>query len=93
MIPVSSTPDFVTSGINLEWKLRFEFITSRVGDNEEMDEGLIDLMEEVARDERGSVKAAVQGLACESFDVTVPLKVYGSSPSFDEKTEPDDFPI
>lgn len=90
MIPITSTPEFVTSGINLEWRLRFEFITNRIRDGEEMDEGL---MEEVARDERGSVKAAVQDLACESFDVTVPLRIYGASASFDEKTEPDQFPI
>ncbi|KAL6717475.1 Golgi membrane exchange factor (Ric1p-Rgp1p) subunit [Lecanora helva] len=93
MIPVTSTPDFVTSGVHLEWRLRFEFVTNRVGDIDEMDENVANLMEEVARDERGSVKAAVQGLTCESFDITVPLRVYGAIATIDETNEPDQLPI
>lgn len=93
MIPTASTPEFITSGINLEWKLRFEFATSRLGDAEELEEGIDGQMEEVARDERGSVRAAVQGLPCEIFDVTVPLKVYGATAKFDEKTETGDLSI
>ena len=93
MIPTASTPDFITSGINLEWKLRFEFVTSRLGDAEEAEDGINGIMEEVARDERGSVQAAVQGLPCETFDVTVPLRVYGAMVGYDEKTEAGDFSI
>lgn len=91
-IPSTATPEFITSGISLEWSLRFVFVTSRLGDAEESDESPDDLMDEVARDERGSVNAAVQVLLCESFDVTVPLRVYGAV-GFDEKTEAGDFPI
>lgn len=93
LIPSSSTPDFVTSGVNLEWKLRFEFVTSRISDLEESDEGTGDLMEEIIRDDRGSVKAAVQGLPCETFDVTVPLRVYGATGHLDENHEAGEFPI
>ena len=93
VIPATSTPEFITSGINLEWKLRFEFVTSRVGDADELEEGIGGLMEEVARDERGIVQAAIQGLSCKTFDVTVPLRVYGATVGFDEKTEIGDFPI
>ena len=93
IIPTASTPEFITSGINLEWKLRFEFVTHRLGDAEGLGEGIDGLMEEVARDERGSVQAAVQGLQCETFDVTVPLRVYGATAKFDEKTEAGNFPI
>lgn len=93
MIPTASTPEFITSGINLEWKLRFEFATGRLGDAEELEEGIDAQMEEVARDERGSVQAAVQGLTCEIFDVTIPLKVYGSTTNLDEKTETGDISI
>lgn len=93
MIPTASTPEFITSGINLEWKLRFEFVTARLGGTEELEEETFGLMEEVARDERGSVHAAVQGLPCETFDVTVPLRVYGATAKFDEKTEAGNFPI
>ncbi len=92
-IPTASTPEFITSGVNLEWKLRFEFVTSRLGDAEELTEGVDGLLEEVARDERGSVLAAVQGLPCETVDVTVPLRVYGATGQFDEKTEAGEFSI
>ena len=93
IIPLTSTPEFITSGINLEWKLRFEFVTTRLGDSEGLEEETCTLMEEVARDERGSFQAAVQGLPCETFDVTVPLRVYGATAEFDEKTVAGDFPI
>ena len=93
IIPTASTPEFFTSGINLEWKLRFEFVTTRLGDADESVEETEGLMEEVARDERGSVHAAVQLLPCETFDVTVPLKVYGAAPKFDGKTEAARFQI
>ena len=93
IIPTASTPEFVTSGINLEWKLRFEFVTTRLGDADELVEETRGLMEEVAKDERGSVHAAMQLLPCETFDVTVPLRVYGAAPKFDGKTRPADFYI
>ena len=83
-IPLTAAPEFVTTGVNLEWRLRFEFVTGRLGEHEDLGEGVEDLMEEVAKDERGSVKAAVQGLPCETFDVTVPLRVYGAVGPFDE---------
>ena len=86
IIPLMSTPEFITSGVNLEWKLRFEFVTARLGDDGVMEEDTCGLTEEVARDERGIVQAAVQGLPCETFDVTVPLRVYGTTVGFDEKT-------
>lgn len=91
-IPSTATPEFITSGISLEWSLRFEFVTSRLSGTEESDEGPEDLTEEVARDERGSVNAAMQVLPCESFEVNVPLRVYGAV-GFDEKPEASDFPI
>ena len=93
IIPTASTPEFITSGINLEWKLRFEFVTARLGDAEDKEEETCGLMEEVARDERGSVQAAVQGLACETFDVTVPLRVYGATADSDREIEAGNFPI
>lgn len=72
MIPWNATPEFVTSGVSLEWKLRFEFVTSVAPKSQE------DLMEEVGRDERGSLYAALQELYTETFEVGVPLKVFGA---------------
>ena len=91
IIPTNVTPGFITSGISLEWNLRFEFVTGRNRHDEEIEDE--DLLEEVAKDDRGSVAAAVQALSCETFDVAVPLKIYGVTSTFDEKNEIGDFPI
>lgn len=97
VIPVSATPDFLTSGISHEWKLRFEFVTRRMKEDEEPSSGSDDLLEELAQDERGNergtVAAGVQMMPCETFDVTVPLQVYGATTGFDELNEVGDFPI
>lgn len=91
VIPTSATPGFITSGVSLEWNLRFEFVTGR---NRQV-EGIEgeNLLEEIAKDGRGSVVAAVQALSCDIFDVMVPLKVYGATSNFDEKIETGDLPI
>ena len=93
MIPTTATPEFITTGVNLEWNLRFEFVTEKSGAFDEFDEDFDGLMEEVAKDDRGTVKAAAQGLPCETFDVAVPLRVYGATSAFDENTESGSFPI
>ncbi|KAI9697222.1 MAG: hypothetical protein M1836_004786 [Candelina mexicana] len=77
-IPVNATPEFITSGVSLNWKLRVEFVTPRLTGEEEGEGGGHGLLEEVARDERGTVLAAVEGLLCESFEVAVPIRVYGA---------------
>jgi hypothetical protein len=92
-IPANATPGFITSGVTLEWKLRFEFVTSQTSDGADLHDNLDDLMEEIARDDRGIVMAAVQGLPCETFDVTVPLRIYGATAGFGEKNETGEIPI
>lgn len=145
-IPVGATPEFVTSGVGLEWKIRLEFVVpfqsqqqqlqlqrrlenveegaeegeENEGDEEEEEDadadadavggvasgeerrGLVSrqrrqqeerrgsrigvmrerdhpLLEEISRDERGGlVMVAVENLTCESFEVAVPLRVYGA---------------
>jgi len=97
VIPMSSTPEFLTSGVSLEWKLRFEFVTHRLREGEEPESGLDDLMEDLAQDERsnerGSIAAGVQMMPCETFDMTIPLQVYGATAAFDEMYEVGDYPI
>ena len=93
LIPLSSTPEFITSGINLEWKLRFEFVIGRLDDPKETTDELHNLIEEVARDDRGIVKAALQDLPCETFDISVPLRIYGSIAAFDDGKETLNHPI
>ncbi|OAA54866.1 Rgp1 [Cordyceps fumosorosea ARSEF 2679] len=95
-IPISATPEFVTSGVSFEWKIRVEFVvpaksgeekesappTSAVGST---------LLEQISKDDKGGlVLVAVENLACESFDVSVPLKVYGAVGTGLERLERDE---
>ncbi|KAL8281871.1 hypothetical protein RB597_009541 [Gaeumannomyces tritici] len=173
-IPVTATPEFVTSGISLEWKVRLEFVVPSTtaaaasmanhmpppplptsplsspspnnggggggggGDNyvddehggdedDDSDTGSLrteraplatpggngnssssnsygyyagggqqqhyhhPLLEEVARDDRGGlVLVAAETLPCESFEVAVPLRVYGAVCSGLERLERDE---
>ena len=92
VVPMSGTPSFITSGVNHEWKLRFEFVTSRTRNEEESTMDDEDLLEEITpRDERerdrGRIMAGAETMACETFEITVPLQVYGSTAAFDETYE------
>lgn len=77
-IPTGAAPTFVTSGVSLEWSLRFEFGTLKAV---EQDGGEInhepELFEDDVKDERGVVSIAVERLACETFEVVIPITVYG----------------
>ncbi|KAI1403711.1 Rgp1-domain-containing protein [Hypoxylon fuscum] len=83
-IPISATPEFITSSLSLEWKIRIEFVVPSSA-NEDLDFGSPQpgdphhLLEEISRDERGGlVLVAAENLECESFEVAVPLRVYGA---------------
>jgi hypothetical protein len=90
-IPAAATPEFITSGVSLEWKLRIEFVTPRLGGDEAHAEG--DLLEEIARDERGVIVAAQQRLLAESFEVSVPIRVYGAVSGVPEGGEGEGWPV
>lgn len=78
-IPAAATPEFITSGVSLDWRVRIEFVTPRLVDAD--GEPRLDrpaLLDEVARDDRGVVLAAAEMLDCESFEIEVPLTVYGA---------------
>ncbi|OAG39063.1 hypothetical protein AYO21_06783 [Fonsecaea monophora] len=77
-IPASATPTFVTSGVNLDWSLRFEFGTIKPAETDEGDvQAVTDLLEEVVNDERGTVNVAAENLECDTFEVVIPITVYG----------------
>lgn len=76
MIPVTSPAQFITSGVRLQWRMRFEFVISS-RQEKRFDEDR--LLESVLDDERSKVLAAVQEIFCESFEVVVPIRVYGSA--------------
>jgi len=111
-IPASATPEFVTSGIALEWKIRVEFATARVlddrpdlEDDEGNDEGLdektrdlgvrdqIDLLEETSRDDRGMILRGVEKVQAETFEVSVPVRVYGAVVSGKDEFDVDELGI
>lgn len=95
-IPTTATPTFETTGVQLDWRIRVEFVTARVrpkaanglgieeseADGAEEESALAearekDLLEEVGRDERGVVRIARERLVAETFEVAVPIRVYG----------------
>ncbi|KAK3180741.1 Golgi membrane exchange factor (Ric1p-Rgp1p) subunit [Lecanicillium sp. MT-2017a] len=94
-IPISATPEFVTSGVSFEWKIRVEFVVpAKSGEGDaggEEGTTACPLLEQISEDEKGGlVLVAVENLACESFDVSVPLKVYGAVGTGLERLERDE---
>ncbi|KAF4585678.1 intracellular protein transport protein (Sat1) [Ophiocordyceps camponoti-floridani] len=90
-IPVSATPEFVTSGISLEWKMRLEFVVPYQGGEASETHMAHPLLEPASHDGKGGlVLVAVEKVACESFDVSVPLRVYGAVGSGLERLERDE---
>ncbi|ORX97345.1 Rgp1-domain-containing protein [Clohesyomyces aquaticus] len=108
-VPGSGTPEFITSGVGLEWRVRVVFVTPRLvgggrrtgggtgvggdgeGDSEEEEEEegekWDDILEELASDDRGIVLGAVERLPAESFEVQVPVRVYGAVSGMVERGE------
>ncbi|KAJ4381302.1 Golgi membrane exchange factor (Ric1p-Rgp1p) subunit [Didymella sp. IMI 355093] len=92
-IPPNATPEFITSGISLEWKLRIEFITPRVTHEEGGVQSFDDLLEEISSDDRGVILAAAQRLPAESFEVQVPIKVYGAVTGAPDAPDEEGLPV
>jgi len=105
-IPSTATPTFSTTGIGLDWCIRVEFIVAKHSDEErEGDDTTNDvqgdarrkverLMDEVNSDERGTTLSAASYLACESFEITVPIRVFGAAVGDVENgTGPEGLPI
>ncbi|KAL4893088.1 Rgp1-domain-containing protein [Aspergillus ambiguus] len=78
-VPISATPTILTSGVNHEWELRFEFVTP--SSHNEMGTGPsgTQLLEAVHEDDRGQILTALENLGCESFEVSIPITVYGET--------------
>ena len=111
-IPAAATPEFVTSGIALEWKIRVEFATARVLEHRQDDEddedngedlnektqdlevrNQIDLLEETSRDDRGMILRGVEKVQAETFEVSVPVRVYGAVVSGKDEFDVDELGI
>lgn len=93
-IPITATPEFMTSGVSLEWKIRVEFVVPSSGsDLPSPGEQPTShpLLEQISQDEKGGlVLVAMENLICESFDIAVPLRVYGAVGTGLERLERDE---
>ncbi|KAI0401145.1 Rgp1-domain-containing protein [Xylaria palmicola] len=104
-IPISATPEFVTSGLVFEWKIRVEFVvpasasanpladelSEQEDDDEEAPKDGLPLLEEISHNDKGGlILVAAEALECESFEVAVPLRVYGALCNGLEKLERDE---
>ncbi|KAK4547901.1 hypothetical protein LTR36_010620 [Oleoguttula mirabilis] len=94
-VPSTATPTFETTGVSLAWRLRVEFTTQRqqaqgLGIEGQGAGGDEELLEELGSDERGTVLIARERLMAETFEIAVPLKIFGA-PGIDAiggETEP-----
>ncbi|KAM0719523.1 hypothetical protein Q7P37_003653 [Cladosporium fusiforme] len=82
-VPAQATPSFETTGVSLVWSLRVEFTTERqpaaqMSWPEERQEQRDELLEEIGRDDRGASLLAKERLMAETFEIAVPLKIYGA---------------
>ncbi|KAI8583160.1 hypothetical protein K450DRAFT_224496 [Umbelopsis ramanniana AG] len=83
-IPLMATPDFHTTGVKLNYFLRFEFLTgvqqsARTGAPKAVPPSYLP----INVDERHKHYQAVQEVDISSFDCTIPIKVYGASGGVD----------
>lgn len=84
-VPVFATPTFYTTGVSLEWYIKLEFGTARsqegtetVEDGENVVQSIKPtLLESVLEDERGTITVAVESLECDTFEVSIPITIYG----------------
>ena len=80
-IPSTATPTFETTGVSLVWRLRVQFTTERqaqgLGLEGAGEQNSGELLEEIGSDERGTTLIAKENLMAETFEIEVPLKVYG----------------
>lgn len=78
-IPISATPTILTSGVTLDWDLRFEFVTPKSHGEHGRGPSGTQLLETMSSDDRGKVLSALEHLGCESFEISIPLTVYGET--------------
>lgn len=90
-IPIGATPEFITSGFSLEWKVRVEFVVPSSTHGSVDPDSPHHILEEVSHDEKGGlIMVAAENLECESFEVAVPLRVYGAVCNGLERLERDE---
>lgn len=80
-IPAFATPTFETTGVSLQWRLRVEFTVARQNPGlglEGMEDGGGELLEELGRDERSMSLIARERIMAETFEIMVPVKVFGA---------------
>lgn len=79
-VPSIASPSFETTGVSLAWRLKIEFTTQRhvSGPGNDLNSTGGDLLEEIAGDDRGTTSIAKERLAADTFEIAVPIKVFGA---------------
>lgn len=78
-IPIAAPPTVLTSGVTLDWDIRFEFVTPNMHQEPGTGPSGAQLLETISSDDRGKVLSAMEHLGCESFEISIPLTVYGET--------------
>lgn len=78
-VPISATPTVLTSGVSLVWELRIEFVTPSSHSDLGTGPSGPGLLETTTADDRGTIMSALERLGCESFEVAIPVTVYGET--------------
>lgn len=78
-IPITATPTILTSGVTLDWDIRLEFVTPNIHSEQGAEPSGTQLLETISSDDRGKVMSALEHLGCESFEISIPLTVYGET--------------
>ncbi|OJJ47133.1 hypothetical protein ASPZODRAFT_65701 [Penicilliopsis zonata CBS 506.65] len=78
-IPISATPTILTSGVTVDWELRFEFVTTSAHTESNTHVSGAALLETLSQDNRGSILGALESMQCESFEIAIPITVYGET--------------
>jgi hypothetical protein len=79
-IPSGAAPTFETTGVSLNWRLKVEFTAQRQspGAGADASNRESNPLEELGSDERGRTMIAKERLPADTFEIAVPLKVFGA---------------
>ncbi|KAK6439853.1 Golgi membrane exchange factor (Ric1p-Rgp1p) subunit [Oleoguttula sp. CCFEE 5521] len=92
-VPANATPTFETTGVSLGWRLKIEFTTARQVEGDGEGKGEEGLMDEVGSDERGVTMLAKKRLESETWEVGIPVKVYGAQVVVGDSAAPEGLAI
>lgn len=78
-IPITATPTLLTNGVRLDWELRLEFVTVKSSNDYSHSLSGANLLDTISEDDRGSIFCSLEALHSESFEISIPITVYGET--------------